>query len=313
MSQLFQRRMIVVTGKGGVGRTTVAAALGLAAGRSGKRVAIVELSGMANLPPIFGLEGRSFAPRPVAQNVDILSVTAQECLDDFGMRKLHLTALVRMVMRSRVVQAFLDAVPGLHDLLQMGKLENMLSEPLDGDPIYDLMVLDAPATGHGLTLLAAAKSMREMTRVGPFAELARVIEDFLADRDKAGLILVTLPEALPVNESLEMRAALQRDGADLDAIIVNMVEPAPLPEAPTWEAAREALVNVDDSELHSLLDLVGTSVVRHRNQSLVLDALAAGIGGDVPIFQLPRLGHGSVDPAELRVLRDVLSEVGGTP
>jgi len=304
--------MLIITGKGGVGRTTVSAALGLAAGRAGKRVAIVELSGMANLPPLFGLEGRSFAPRRVAQNVDILSMTALECLDEFGIRKLRLTALVRMMMRSRVVQAFLDAVPGIHDLLQMGKLENMLSEPLAGDPIYDLMVLDAPATGHGLTLLAAAKSMREMTRVGPFAELSKVIEDFLADPEKAGLVLVTLPEALPVNESLELRAALQRDGTDLQAIVVNMVERAPLPATPNWTKARAALSKVDDTDLQALADQVGKAVERNGNQLGVLDELSAAIGDDIPIHRLPRIGHGSIDPTELAELRELLGALGAS-
>ncbi len=309
MRDLFKRRMIVVTGKGGVGRTTVSAALGLAAGKAGKRVAIVELSGMANLAPIFGLRGRSYAAREVAKNVDILSMTALECLDDFGIRKLRLTALVRMVMRSRVVQAFLDAVPGLHDLLQLGKLENMLLEPLPDDTIYDLMVLDAPATGHGLTLLSAARSMREMTRVGPFAELARGIEVFLANREISALILVTLPEALPVNESLELRAALQQDGADLEAIVVNMVEPSPLPEDPPWEEAEESLAS-DDPELQALVETVGKAMKRHSQQQKVLVALADAIGSEVRIHQLPRIGHGSIDPTELEVLRDELTKLG---
>jgi len=302
--------MIIITGKGGVGRTTVTAALGLAAAASGKRVAIVELSGMANLAPLFGLTGRSFAPRTVSENLDILSMTPQECLDDFGRRKLRVTALVGLVMRSRVVKAFLDAVPGLHDLLQMGKLENMLSEPLPGDPIYDLMVLDAPATGHGLTLLAAARAMREMTRVGPFAELARIIEVFLADRTKSGLILVTLPEALPVNESLEMRDALKRDGTDLEAVIVNMVERPPLPDTPDWEDARKALYGVADPDLKALVDAVGRNVARHRAQERVLTTLTEGVGAEVQILRLPRVGHGAIDPTGLRQLRDQLASLG---
>jgi len=302
--------MLIITGKGGVGRTTVSAAIGLAAAASGKRVAVVELSGMANLPPLFGLRGRSFAPRTVTENLDILSMTAQECLDDFGRRKLRLTALVTRIMRSRVVSAFLDAVPGLHDLLQMGKLENMLSEPLPGDPVYDLIVLDAPATGHGLTLLAAARSMREMTRVGPFAELARVIEVFLADRSQAGVVLVTLPEALPVSESLEMRAALAEDGTDLDAVVVNMVEAPPLPEPPTWEAASEALRALDDDALNTLVDTIGESVSRSRAQEAVLATLATGVGSEVQVHRLPRIGHGAIDEAELAVLGRHLTGLG---
>ena len=304
--------MLIVAGKGGVGRTTVSAALGLAAAATGKRVAIVELSGMANLPPLFGLTGRSFSPRTVAPNVDLLSMTSAECLDDFGQRKLRLTALVSLVMRSRVVRAFLDAVPGLNDLLQLGKLENMLSEPLPGDPVYDVMVLDAPATGHGLTLLAAARSMREMTRVGPFADLARIIEVFLADRDKAGLVLVTLPESLPVSESLEMRSALTRDGTDLDAVIVNRVAAAPLPAPPTWGQARRSLETIENSALTHMLDVVEKNVAQHAGQTRILEQLRREIPSEILIHQLPRVGHGSLTPDEVAHLGQQLAVIGAS-
>jgi arsenite/tail-anchored protein-transporting ATPase len=310
VTDLFDRRMLIVAGKGGVGRTTVSAALGLAAAATGKRVAIVELSGMANLAPLFGLSGRSFSPRTVAPNVDILSMTAAECLNDFGQRKLRLTALVSLVMRSRIVRAFLDAVPGLHDLLQMGKLENMLSEPLTGDPIYDVMVLDAPATGHGLTLLAAARAMREMTRVGPFADLAKIIEDFLADRDKAGLILVTLPESLPVSETLEMRTALTRDGTDMDAVVINMVSSAPLPEPPSWDTARRSLETREHPDLASLLDIIEKTVARHGQQTQVLERLRNALPPEIRVHQLPRIGHGALTPDALAQLGQHLGAIG---
>jgi anion-transporting ArsA/GET3 family ATPase len=152
--------------------------------------------------------------------------------------------------------------------------------------------------------------MREMTQVGPFAELARIIEVFLADRTKAGLILVTLPEALPINESLELRAALRRDGSDLDAIVVNMVERAPLPDVPEWDRARKSLLSVADPELDALVDAVGKAVARHHTQTEVLAALAEGMGGDIGIHQLPRIGHGSIDSGELGELRDLLAPLG---
>lgn len=278
--KLFDHRLVIVLGKGGVGRTTITAALAVAAARLGKRACVVEFGDTASLPPKFGLTGRSFAFRRGGPGVDVWSLTVPECIEEFAGRKLKLPPFARSVVRNRFVTTFVDAVPGLHDLLLLGKLENLISEPLPSDPHYDLFVLDAPATGHGLTLLNAARTLTEITRTGPFYELARSIEVFLADPAKTATVLVTLPEDLPVQETLELARSLSGSGPDSDSfrphtVIANQVEPIPIPDPPGTPAVVERLHTLPDAAL--LTDLViGAQARADRHRSALAD-LRAGL------------------------------------
>lgn len=288
MKSLLSHRFAVVLGKGGVGRTTISASLALAASMRGLRACVCELGTSAALPPKFGLTGRSFAFRRGAPNVDVWSLTAPECLEEFASRKLKLPPFARQVVRNRVVSTFIDAVPGLHDLLLLGKIENLISEPLPGDPRYDIIILDAPATGHGLTLLQAARTLSDITRSGPFHDLAAIIDAFLADPERTATVLVTLPEELPVNETIELADALRAEGFLPSLIIANQSEPPPLAGAITPLRALELLRSSPrGATLAGLLQAASDRADRH---SRALEALrqAASTRGTPTIAPTPR-------------------------
>ncbi|TNE92898.1 MAG: hypothetical protein EP330_00525 [Deltaproteobacteria bacterium] len=288
MTRLFDRRLIVVTGKGGVGRTTTACAIAVAAAQAGKRVCIAELAGLARVPEVFGKQGRSYAPREMAPGVDTISLSALDCMDDFGTRRLKVQALVRLVFHNRLTGAFLDAVPGLPDMQQLGKIRHLIEEPAPHDPSYDLIVLDAPATGHGLTLLDAARSLGEMTRVGPFYEETQLIVQLLTDAERTAILLVTLGEELPVNESLDLVEGLGEDRARLTAVIANQVRRRPLPPAPPWSEVRDWLR--DQPELSDLADHAHQTWMA---QERALSRLATAV--DLPVARLPRLERVDLD------------------
>jgi anion-transporting ArsA/GET3 family ATPase len=285
---LLDHRLVVVLGKGGVGRTTLTAALGVAAARLGKRACVMELGDGAALPAKFGLEGRSFAFRRGAPGVDVWSLTVSECLEDFAARKLKLPPFARHVVRNRFVDTFVDAVPGLHDLLLLGKIENLVSEPLPTDPKYDLLVLDAPATGHGLTLLQAARTLADITRAGPFYELSRAIDEFLGDPERTATVLATLPEELPVQEALELAEALIEEGFPPAAVIANQVEGLAIPDPPGASAVLQALGSVPDSG--SLQALVQAEASRGERHAAALSDLAARLRplGVERVYEAPR-------------------------
>ena len=280
---LFDRSLIVVTGKGGVGRTTIAAALGVAAARRGRRALVMELSGMAAVPPLFGLQGRAFALRRATDGVWVASLTVAECLEDFARRKLRLSSFVARLFHTAAVQTFVDAVPGLHDILQLGKIENLIREPLDGDPRFDVVIVDAPATGHGLTLLSAPRSMTEVAKAGPFHDLADNIRGFLADPAATAVAVVTLPEDLPVSETGELVRALDGEGIGAHTIIVNRCDADPLPGAPAeLVAALRALPDGD-----GLADLAAQALARHAAQQRAIATLSTTCAA-WPRVDLPR-------------------------
>ncbi|MCB9662635.1 MAG: hypothetical protein H6732_00830 [Alphaproteobacteria bacterium] len=315
MRALRDHELLVVTGKGGVGRTTTTAALGLAAAREGLRTCVVELGGQASLARTLGLPDAAYGPREVAPGLHLMSLSATACLGDFGQRKLHVGALARWFFESRVMAGFVEAVPGLTDVVQLGKVEDMLAAPQRDDPVFDLVVLDAPATGHGLTLLAAARAMAEMTAVGPFHDLAAIIEGLLGDPERTGVVLVTLPEALPVQESVELAHALATDGAPPVLTVVNQRLP-PWPDGLDEAAVTAALTagaGPDEPAPPLLADLARSELRRHRAQVEALAQLARRlpevVGHPVPLASLARLA----DPGRLDDLLPPLRAHLGAP
>lgn len=305
MIELRERRLLVVTGKGGVGKTTTACTLALSAAERGKRVLLVELAGSHALPSHFGLEGRAYEPRRAAEGVDVASLTAEECMRDFSRRKLRLDAIGRALFNNRISRSFVDAVPGLHDILQLGKIENLLMEPMKGDVHYDLVVLDAPATGHGMTLLEAPRSLAEVTRVGPFFELAATIRRFMSDPALMGLVVVTLPQPLPVNETLQLVDGLPReDRRVLGAVVLNEWRGSPWPAGVHWPQVRAALTASGAEGIEDWLSLGDRA---QEKQALQQQALERLTNIDCPVLAQPWAGKRDLDAAALQRLASALS------
>ncbi len=306
---LFAHRLLVVTGKGGVGRTTTAAALGAAATAAGKRAIVVEMDGLRGLSVTMGMDDRSYAPRPTELGPSVMSLTPTDAIEDFGRRKLRLNALVGLVFRSRLMGTFIDAVPGLNDLVQLGKIEDMLNSPLPGETPWDLVILDAPATGHGLTLLAAARSMAEITRVGPFYELASIIERLLSDRTNTGIVITTLAEELPVAETLQLLDALEVDGSQVAAVVVNQVREPRLPDTPAWPAVRQRFHACPDDDVRVHAILADRAWGRQVGQADALEQLQRGLEGRnaLPTALLPRVPGGRLDLGDLRAFGEHLT------
>lgn len=280
-------QLVVVTGKGGVGRTHVAAAIAVGAARRGLRACAVELSGESSLAASLGLNGRAYQPRPGAEGVDVRSLTPLECLSDFGRRKLKLGSLGSLVLENRLIGAFVDSLPGLHDMLQLGKLENQINEPLAGEPQWDVVVLDAPATGHGLSLLASARAMREMTRVGPFFELARIIEDLLVDPLRCGVVVTTLAEELPAHETVELTAALRAEGLQVRGIVANRVAELAWPSGASWRDVAPPLASALGAE-HALLRFAAAAAHRAEQEAEQVAWLRDRLP-DLPVAVVPAL------------------------
>ena len=202
MAFLLDKRLVFVTGKGGVGKTTVSACLARVAARRGKRVIVCEL----------GAGDRSHDEVEVALGIHEIAVDPEAAMREYLTDQVG-GALSKVMTSSRIFTYLAAAAPGLRELLMMGKVWDLaqLDQRRTGDTPYDLVILDAPATGHALGMLRTPRTFRDVARVGPISRQAGRIDTFLTNRDLTGVVAVAAPEEMPVNETIEFIEALGQE------------------------------------------------------------------------------------------------------
>lgn len=228
MESLFDKRALLISGKGGVGRTTVTAALAMAAARAGKRVLIAEIGepdeDLAALGRLFGRQTLPADPVPLARNVDGVMLWSRKGHERFLRMVLPVAALVRAGLRSKALRRLLDAAPSLNEL---GVFYHMLTlvreEASAGRPKWDLLIIDLPATGHALGLATLPDRILQLIPTGPIARTVRDGKDVFFNEDSSAMVVVTLPETLPVTEALELIEGVRETDLPVAGIIVNKV------------------------------------------------------------------------------------------
>lgn len=260
-------RILLVTGKGGVGKTTVSLALALRAARGGKRVLHCETNGATVACRVFGQVGRGYEGTEIAPRLTTMSITSEAAIEDYIVQQIKFRKLYKMVFRNRVMGPFLDAVPGLHDLIQLGKVFDLEREQHDRRPAWDLIVVDAPATGHGLTMLASPRAMMDLTASGPFFENARDVANLYEDPRKVALVLVALPEELPVNETVELYERLGAARAQVAGVVLNEVHPPPLPDSAWFLRHHADLAAGANDAGRTALRLADEALARHHQEN----------------------------------------------
>ncbi len=312
---LGDRRILMVTGKGGVGKTTVATAIGLEAARRGLRTVIAETSGSQRIPELFGLRSKGYALLQLQDQLFTLSITPQEAMEDYVVQQVKIRKIYEMVFKNRVMGPFIEAVPGLHDAVQLGKIFDLARAESRGRADWDLIVVDAPATGHGLSLLSSARTMMDLTRSGPLFEGVRQVHDVVDDPKVSGVVLVSLPEEMPVNETAELYARLGVAQERVKLVVLNDVRQAPFPPGPDWPAARAALLADAPPDRVEAVALTDRWLERVARQDRAREALRSRVGR--PQADLPHIDGGQPNLADLSSLGlqlgEALDRAGGAP
>jgi anion-transporting ArsA/GET3 family ATPase len=284
---LLSRRLVYVSGKGGVGKSTIAAALGLAALRRGNRVVVAEVHRRTDVEHAVTSRG-----------VDHISIDPQDAMEEYLTDQLRVRALADVLVSSRAFTYFAAATPGMRELLTAGKVWELAQDErrTPGAEPYDLVVVDAPATGHGLAVLAAPRTFAQAARVGPIARQGGIIDATFSDARQTAVVAVTTPEELPVNETLALRDGLREQmGAELALVVVNGVRPD------RFTSADAQALRADGSP-PARVALAGHE--RARGQRIQLSRLRRALDGEVPIIRVPFIPTGAdLDPIADRLER----------
>lgn len=288
MAGVLDRRLVFVTGKGGVGRTTVAAAIGLASARRGRRTVIAEVAEQERVTGMFGKPPAGYHETEVAEDLSAFSLNPEDAKEEWLRDQLKSGRLAGMLNHSRIFSYLTAAAPGLDELVTLGKiweLAQMERRVKRGRP-YDTCVVDAPATGHGVAMLRSPRTYADIARVGPVAKHAGYFDQFIRDGRLTAVVAVALAEEMPVNETIDLQERLKREvGVELAAVLVNAV----LPERYSNDEA-DQLEGLNGQGGPATREAVATALAAHyraREQRSQIGRLRRSV--DAPVLTLPFL------------------------
>ena len=301
MSDLLDKRLVIVTGKGGVGKSTVALALGLAGARAGKETIVCEVAAQEGVSRVFHHAEVGFHEVQMDDRLWAISIDPDESMREYVLLQLKVKPARDLLFRSRMFTYLAAATPGLRELVTIGKIWELAQgkRKVKGGRNYDLVVVDAPATGHGVAFLQTPRTFANVARVGPMAGQAETLDAFLTNHRRTGVAIVSLPEEMPVNETAMLeREISDKVGAAVDRIFMNGLYPDRFDD---HEAQRiEAAVGAADGEARAaLLEALGERR-RARSQAEQLARLAELT--EAPITTLPYLFEPELGVEEVRSL-----------
>jgi anion-transporting ArsA/GET3 family ATPase len=310
MSDLFDRKLLFVTGKGGVGKTTVAAALALLAAERGKRTLVCEIDAKGNLADFFETGPIGFDEREIAPRLFAMSMDTEASLKQYLNLQLKLPLVARVGPLARIFEFVAAAAPGVREIVTVGKLAWEVRERH-----YDLVVVDASASGHIIGQLAAPQAINELVKVGLIRQQTGWILDIIGQPGITGLLIVATPEEMPVNETIELAQRVEHEtNVNLAGVIVNRVLPELFGRGEeevfnhlAQPEHRDPLAAVLGGDPTPLFDAARLAVTLRRTRAAHLDRLRDAIPPALPMLYVPYLFVRSHGLRSTRMVAEALS------
>ena len=320
LEEFLAPRVLIVSGKGGVGKTTVAAAIALVAARQGHTVCLAEVDRKGSLPKLFGAPELGYTPTEMSPGVWGMNIVPEAALAEYLEVQYHMKRITKAFTSSHFVDYITTAAPGLKDILVLGKIWYLEQGRSSGGSSrdFDTIVVDAPAAGHMLTFLSAPMGLSDAIRVGPVRRQSDWLLEMLRDPKRTRVHLVTLPEEMPVSETLETATALRsKVGIDAGAVFANAVysqlltaaekksldELAENNDLPSLVTEAKAVgLNLDDDDLAALIGYARFLNARRAVQTRHLKALKKGV--EEPVMELPFLFSAGLALPDIETLAD---------
>jgi anion-transporting ArsA/GET3 family ATPase len=304
---IFDTRLILVCGKGGVGRSPVAATIAMTCARRGRTTLLYQTNANDRIGGVFGTEPVGPAIRELAPRLAAVNTTAAAALAEYGMMILKLKTVYDMVFENRVTKAFLRAIPGLDDYALLGKAWYHTTEERRGKLAWDTVVFDLPASGHSLSMLRIPWVILDTVPEGPLTRDARDVKALLMDPARTAAVVVTLAEEMPVNEARELDGHLRAPlGIVPQLLVVNQVMPEVFPPG----APQRVLAALrDDPTLPPLLAAVTRHAELMRQRRALSERYLAELRSwaQTPIAELPMLFRSRFDVRALEELAEALA------
>jgi len=305
---LLESRINFFTGKGGVGKSFISLAAAMESAQSGHRTLLVELGEHDQASQIAdGVDRLSYEPTQLFPDLPLFAcrITVPEALEEYGVLKLKFKRAYRLVFENDMVRRMLDLLPGMDELLILGKLWYMDQDrDSAGAPVWDRIVVDTPATGHGLSLLSLPHAILSTVESGAFARETRPMLDMLREPGRSVVHLVTLPEELPMRETRELAAQIQGVlGIPLGTCLINKVwETAVAADLRAWLQERNVLGAEPGSGAEALTRYLCRAISRQEHQARYISEIRSSLA-DLTITEVPYLFKENLERCDMAALQ----------
>ena len=311
MTGLLDRKLLFVTGKGGVGKSTIAASLGLLAAEQGKRTLVCEVDAKGNLADFYEAGPTAFAARELQRGLWAMSMNTEESLKEYLSLQLKVPFIAKIGPLARTFDFIANAAPGVKEILTIGKLAWEVRERH-----YDLVVVDSVASGHIVGQLTAPQAINELVQVGLVRHQTQWMLDILTDPAQTGVVIVSAPEEMPVAETIELAERLEAEtDVDLAAVVVNRVLPELFTEREEalFEQLRDpataaALGEAVGGDVGPVLNAAQLAVTLRRTRAGHLKVLRDGVDPRLPLIYVPELFTRSHGARATRQVAELLAE-----